>query len=263
MQFKIGDRPVGYDSPPYIIAEACNNFNGDINVAYELCDAAKEAGVDAIKFQMRLRPDRLDPVDHFVIRKYCQTIGLTWLCSAFSTEGFAIVEEAGVPAHKIPSGEATNDRLIEEVGKYKRPIIASTGMCTLMEVVHLENSLYMTHCPHAVLQCTSIYPTPYDKVRLNVLTSLLKTQPVIGLSDHTPTIWTAVGAVALGARIIEKHLTLNPHAEGPDHASSITPNQFVELIEGCHAVWEARGKHKEMFEEEDEKAKIHKFGIRP
>lgn len=265
MSFKIGDREVGYDHPPYIIADACNNFNGDINAAYDLCEQAKDVGCDAIKFQMRIRPDRISPGAHAEIADYCRQIGITWLCSAFDSKGFSYVEGIGVPAHKIPSGEVTNRDLVKEVCEMNRPVIASVGMCSEMETWDVERVLNLNATAYAILQCTSIYPTPYDKVRLGFVDSLrgCLSTTTVGLSDHTPTIWTAIGAVALGACIIEKHITKNVNGEGPDHASSITPTRFHALVEGCNAVWQARGSRKEFFPEEMEKAKQHKWGVRP
>ena len=265
MSFKIGDRNIGFDYPPYIIADACNNFNNDVEAAKDLCDQAKAVGVDAIKFQMRLQRDRLSPAQHAEVAKYCDEIEITWLCSAFDEEGFRFVNAIGVPVNKIPSGQMTNHALIETVCEYERPLIISTGMSDWLDIRKLESAMRRMHTkvPYSVLQCTSIYPCPYNKVDLYVLKSLrgLYWSNVIpiGLSDHTPTIWTSIGAVALGARIIEKHITKNVRAEGPDHAASITPTRFAQLVEGCRAVFEARGTTKTFHDEEREKAKVHRW----
>jgi N-acetylneuraminate synthase len=268
MQFTIGDRIVGYDHPPYIIAEACNNFNNDVAAALDLCNQAKDVGCDAIKFQMRLQKDRLRPWEHADIANHCREIGIQWLCSAFDEKGFANVEAIGVPAHKIPSGEFTNHDLIRKVIGYDKPMMLSTGMCEWTDVRETSGVMWRVgrHIPYALLQCTSIYPCPYERVQLQQIGALMALQGgshlPVGLSDHTPTIWTAIGAVALGARIIEKHITKNVRAKGPDHACSLTPTRFAQLVEGCRAVWEARGSNKEIFPEELEKAKQHKYGMR-
>lgn len=262
MTFSIGNTLIGAEHPPYIIAEACNNFNGDIDRAKMLCLAAKGAGASAVKFQMRLQPDRLTPNEHADICMYCWHLGIDWLCSAFDAGGFDIVNELKVPAHKIPSGELTNLELIDRVLCYGKPLLISTGMGSWMDVARTRG-LVMSH-DHAFLQCTSIYPTPYERVNLGMLPYLKFTaDSVYGLSCHTPTIYTAIGAVAIGARIIEKHITLDVMADGPDHASSLEPDAFEEMMIGCNAVWRARGTEKIVFEEELDKAKQHKFGVRP
>jgi N-acetylneuraminate synthase len=266
--FTIDDRIIDDDHAPFIIADACNNFNNDITVALELCDAAKMADVDAIKFQMRLQPDRLAPDQHAVIAEYCKKIDLTWLCSAFSEEGFAHVTNIGVPVHKIPSGQMSNHDLIRKVCTYGgRPLIVSLGMSEWAEIRALNRLLDDEKIPYALMQCTSIYPCPYEEVQLDVIRALQENlgapayvSAPVGLSDHTPTIWTAIGAVALGARIIEKHITFDTADEGPDHASSLQPEDFAVMVEGCRAVWEARGTHKRIAPREIPKAAIHKFG---
>jgi sialic acid synthase SpsE len=262
MTFSINGFYLGADHPPYIIAEACNNFNGDASLARHLCSAAQKAGANAVKFQMRLQPDRLTPDEHEEIAQFCWGIGMDWLCSAFDEEGFAIVNDIGVPAHKIPSGELTNLELIRKVMQYGKPLLISTGMSEWMDVARARGQV-MGH-PHAFLQCTSIYPTPYHRVNLGMLQYLkFDSESVYGLSCHTDTPWTAIAAVGMGARIIEKHITFDTRSEGPDHASSLTPDVFQDMVDACHAVYQARGYAKKVFPEEEEKAAQHKFGLRP
>lgn len=252
---KIGNRDIGPDHPPYIIAECCNNFNGDFELAKRMVDAADRCNVDAVKFQLRMRPGRLSVRQHIAIKDYCDSIGMTWLCTAFDSDGVDILDNLGVPALKIGSAEVVDEDFVSYVFSVaeNKPVMMSLGAATLDVLNYTE--------PNAIpLQCTSSYPTPYDKVDLRVLEDLSRRFECYGLSCHTPTIWTSIGAVALGASVIEKHFTLDRSQPGPDQSSSLLPHEMEELVLACHAVWKARGGQKTIYPEELEKMKAFRGG---
>jgi N-acetylneuraminate synthase len=157
-----------------------------------------------------------------------------------------------VPAFKIGSGECNNLPLLEHIAKMGKPMILSTGMNDLESVKRSVAAIRKFDTPLAVMHCTSMYPTPYDKVRLGGVAELIREFPEspIGLSDHSLGIWTCLGAVALGASILEKHFTVSRDWPGPDTPISIEPNELRDLIVGSEAVWQARGGGKTILAEE-------------
>lgn len=253
---KIGDRLIGPEHPPYIIAECCNNFNNDFKAAKRMIAVADRCGVDAVKFQLRSRPDRLSVREHIALKDYCEEVGITWLCTGFDKYDVDVLASLDVPAFKIGSAEVVDDDFVSYVFSVaeNKPVMMSLGAATL-EVLNYAQ-------PNAIpLQCTSIYPTPYDKVDLCVLSDLWRRFDCYGLSCHTPTIWTAIGAVALGASVIEKHFTLDRTQPGPDQTSSLLPVEMVELVLASHAVWKARGGAKKIYPEELEKMKAFRGAV--
>ena len=253
--------PIGEDVPPYIIAECCNNFNADMGQAFKLIEQAKLAGCNAVKFQMRLQPDRISPEQHKRLQDFCIEIGITYLCTAFDIEGADILNSMEVPAIKIGSGNMTNTILVEHVMEFGIPVIISTGMSSDEEIGdHIPIAEFPNDDNIIVMQSTSIYPCPYERVNLGFLQDLDLFCDYYGLSDHTPTIYTSIAAIALGAQVIEKHFTLNKNQPGPDQSSSLDYGEMKQLVEGCHAVWQVRGSEKKLFDEEIEKAKLYKFG---
>lgn len=247
---KIGNRSIGPDHPPYIIAELCNNFNGDYARAKYMVYAAKAAGVDAVKFQLRFLPGRLTPEEHASMASFCRATDITWLCTAYDQRGLDVLREIDPPAYKIGSAEVVNEAFVKAVFDQVngKPVLVSIGAATLDVLNYLP-------CNAILMQCTSIYPTPYDKVNLGVLHRIRHYRTYCGLSCHTPTIWTSIGAVALGASVIEKHFTLDRIQPGPDQSSSITPDEMAELVQASKAVWQARGTEKTVYPEELEKMK--------
>ena len=157
-----------------------------------------------------------------------------------------------VPAFKIGSGECNNVPLLEHVAKLGRPMILSTGMNDLGSVERSVNAIRKYNVPLALMHCTSMYPTPYAKVRLGAIDDLAARFPgmPIGLSDHSMGIWTCLGAVALGACILEKHFTISRTWPGPDTGISIEPDELRDMIVGSRAIWEARGGKKTILPEE-------------
>ena len=180
-------------------------------------------------------------------------MGILYLCTPFSRVGADILEELGVAAYKTGSGELTNLPLIEHIARKGKPMIVSTGMCTIEEVGETVALLKKLNTPFALTHCVSAYPTPYDRVNLGMIGKYRELFSVpVGLSDHSRGIYTAIGAVALGACVVEKHFTLDRQQPGPDHPVSIEPDELRELVTGVDAVFRARGADREIFPEEQE-----------
>jgi N-acetylneuraminate synthase len=172
------------------------------------------------------------------LKKYTEDLGMLYLSTPFSRAAADRLQRMGVKAFKIGSGECNNYPLIRHINGFGRPIILSTGMNTWESIKKATDLLSV---PYAILHCTSMYPTPYQDVRLNTLLSMRKRYPriPIGLSDHSLCIWTSLAAVSLGARIVEKHFTLNRDWPGPDNKISITPPELKALIVGANAIRQA------------------------
>lgn len=273
----INGRPVGEDHPPYVIAEACINHEGDIRIAREMVFHARAAGCDAIKFQMHVLDDEmlreapqsanfeeplfdalertnLSVAAHQELQRLCSDIGIDYLCTPFSKASADLLErDLHVEAYKVGSGECTNHPLQRHIAAKGKAMIVSTGMTELSEVDDTVNVLRKAGASFALTHCVSAYPCPYERVNLGVIPMYRERYGVpIGLSDHSIGIYTAIGAVALGACIIEKHFSLDRTAPGPDHKSSVEPDELCELVKGCRAVWQARGSTREIFPEERE-----------
>lgn len=272
----IGNREVGPGCKPYIVAEAAVNHQGDYATAERMVYIAHAMGADAIKFQIHVLEnemlrdapqsenfaeplyDTLDKTnlavdEHRRLKQLCETIGITYLCTPFSRVGADILEELGVVAFKMGSGELTNLPLQEHVAKKGRPMIVSTGMCTIDEVAETVEVVCGFGIPFMLTHCVSAYPTPYNRVNLGMIRKYVDKFGVpVGLSDHSRGIYTALGAVALGACLIEKHFTLDKLQKGPDHPVSIEPDELAELVKGADAVYQALGDERRIFEEEEE-----------
>lgn len=273
----LGGREVGGDNPPYIIAEACINHEGDIAIAREMVHVARGMGCDAIKFQLHVLDDEMlretpqsdnfaDPLydtldrtnltvdEHLELKALCAEIGIDYMCTPFSKASADILEtEIDIPFFKTGSGELTNLPFQRHVARKGRPMIVSTGMAELSEIQETVEAVTGEGAPLVLTHCVSAYPCPYSRVNLGNIPRYRDLFNVpVGLSDHSRGIYTSLGAIALGAAVIEKHFTLDKMAEGPDHASSIEPYELGELVKGCRAVWEARGAEREIFPEERE-----------
>lgn len=260
MRKKLGREEVN----TYIIAEAGVNHNGNIDTAFKLCDAAKEAGADAIKFQTwktdliitkNVRQAEYQQVNTGVeesqydmlkrlelsydefreIKKYCDEIGITFCSTADETESLDFLVDLGIPFIKIGSGEIGNMPYLRHAGGKKLPIILSTGMSTFEDIDISMNALLEGGATDiTLLHCTTSYPCEMKDVNLLSMRSLSKRYCVnVGYSDHTIGCEVAVAAVALGAKILEKHFTLDKNMVGPDHRASA---DFVEFSEYVRAV---------------------------
>ncbi|MBN1517178.1 N-acetylneuraminate synthase [Candidatus Sumerlaeota bacterium] len=256
----------------FIIAEAGVNHNGDVETAKRLVDAAKKAGADAVKFQTfqseklvnksakqaeyqaantgkaesqydMLKRLEFSEAAHREILAYCSQCAITFMSTPFHAEAADFLDELGVPAFKLGSGEVTNLPFLAHVARKGRPIMLSTGMANLGEVEDAVRTIEQNGNPQlALLHCVSNYPANPADANLRAMETLTRAfgRPV-GYSDHVPSNAVAFAAVALGARIIEKHLTLDRNMPGPDHQASLEPAQFAELTAGVRQVESALG----------------------
>lgn len=237
--------------PCYIIAEAGVNHDGCPVKGAKLIEAAKKAGADAVKFQM-FRADELSvagahrdmlkklellPDDYVQFAGWAKHYGIDFLCSPFDIESARFLKELGVPALKIGSGELTNLPFLTAVSALNLPMIASTGMATFQEVV--QANVAMGQDARVIfMHCVSVYPAPIAGYNLNAMGKL---SFLPALSDHTMGDTLAIAAVAMGARIIEKHITLCYEDEGPDHAASMEPYEFGQMVRKIRDVESAMG----------------------
>ena len=272
----IQNRLVGPDYPPLVIPEIGINHEGELDKAMAMIDSVIESGAEIVKFQTHITdkemiPTNMKPGDisdetlwdiikrcelteqeEISIQNYCIQKGLIYLSTPFSREAADRLEKMNVPAYKIGSGECNNYPLIHHIASKKKPIILSTGMNSIDSIRIASNIIESYKCPLAILHCTSMYPTPYKDVRLGAIKDLQDNflSTPIGLSDHSMGIATSLGAVALGASILEKHFTLSRSWPGPDTGISIEPYELKNLIIDSKNIWEARGGEKTILEEE-------------
>jgi N-acetylneuraminate synthase len=276
IDFRIGDRRIGPDFRPFVIAEVGINHEGDIDKALQMVDAAADAGAECIKFQCHITDKEMIPTDmkpgdisderlwdiikrceltadeEREVQKYCLEKGLVYFSTPFSREAADRLADMGVPVFKVGSGECSNLPLLDHIARLGKPMILSTGMNDINSISRSVEVILKHGVPLALMHCTSMYPTPYDNVRLGAVTDLRERFPdlPIGLSDHSLGIWTCLGAVALGACILEKHFTLNRSWPGPDVPISIEPRELTDMITGADAIWQARGGSKTILPEE-------------
>lgn len=270
-RLKIGNREVGGGAPCFVIAEAGVNHNGELGTALRLVDAAADAGADAVKFQtfnadhlviasapkaayqsarvgsatsqhQMLRALELSDADHRALQQRCGERGIMFLSTPFDEAAADLLEQLGVAAYKISSGELTNVLLLDHVARKRRPIVLSTGMADLDEVAAAVSRLRQHGAPLALLQCTTAYPADPASVNLRAMQTMADEFEVpVGLSDHTPGIAVAIAAAALGAAVVEKHLTLDRSMAGPDHQASLEPAEFRAMVIGIRDAQAALG----------------------
>lgn len=258
-KFSVGNKVVGMNQPTLIIAEAGVNHNGDVKIAKKLCDAAKNAGADIVKFQtwktdQLMTPDvktakyqkkttneisqyemakklELSFDDFHVLSDYCKKIDIIFLTTPEDKESVDFVDSLGTYAFKVGSDDLDNLPLIKHIAKKNKPIIISTGMSTIQEVVNTFEFIKNINRKIAFLHCTSNYPADLSNVNLNALVTMKHKLPtILGYSDHTTKTWVPLIAISLGAMIIEKHITLDKTFVGPDHRSSLDKNEFTEMV---------------------------------
>jgi len=258
----------------FIIAEAGVNHNGSIDIAYKLIDEAKKAGADAIKFQTfktenlttkdnkmaeyqitntskletqleMLKRLELSFDDFLKLKIYCDKINIEFLSSPFDIESARFLYKIGLKKFKIASGEITNIILLREIGSYKKDVIISTGMCYIAEVENALNILIENGTEKqniCILHCNTEYPTRFEDVNLLAMTTLENTFKVdVGYSDHTEGMEVPLAAVALGAKVIEKHFTLDRSMEGPDHKASMEPEEFRKMVSSIRNIEKCLG----------------------
>jgi N,N'-diacetyllegionaminate synthase len=261
---RVGWREVGPNSPVLVVAEIGNNHDGSVHLAERLIDAAAEAGVDAVKFQTHIAEAEMLPStptpphfdepryaftqrmelsldDHRRLQAHAAEREVIFFSSPFSVPAVDLLEEIDVPAYKIASGEVTNPPLLDAVAATGKPVFLSTGMAGLQEIERAMEH-FAGRAPLVLMQCTSAYPCPPERVDLRAMVELGRRFDVpVGLSDHTPDIYTSVAAVALGAVSVEKHFTLSKRLYGPDHHASLEPDELRRLVEGVRQVSAALG----------------------
>lgn len=270
---------------PKIIAEAGINHDGDLKKAKELVAAAAEAKADYIKFQTHFPDDemlktqatadyigdslynildktKLSKEEHYILKEYADSYGITFISTPFSREAADFLFEMGVPMFKIGSGEMTNLPLIRHIAQKNLPMLISTGMSVMDEISETYNFVRKINPKITLMHCTSTYPTKYEDVNLGVIPILKEKFGVsVGLSDHSPGIYTALAAVVFGVSIIEKHFTIDKNWPGPDQKASIVPDELRELVHGVKAIALALGDKKGVSEEEKEVQKIARESV--
>jgi N,N'-diacetyllegionaminate synthase len=256
----------------FIIAEAGVNHNGDIALARQLVDEAKEAGVNAVKFQTFVAEQLITKTapkaayqkittenqesqyemikylelsfDEFTaLKEYCDHSGIMFLSTPFDMESIEYLESIEIPLYKIPSGEITNLPYLIKIAETRKPVIMSTGMSTLEEIGDAVSVLKQHGTKELVLlHCNTEYPTPFEDVNLNAMITMKEAfQTQVGYSDHTLGIEASIAAVALGAKVIEKHFTLDKNMNGPDHKASLCPDELKLLVQSIRNIEAALG----------------------
>ncbi len=260
IRIKLGSRYVGRDEPVFVIAEIGINHNGDMALARQLVDAAAQAGVDCVKFQMRdldslyvtqdggdarlnlstqysldlLAKVQLSPDELFTLFDYAKERGLFPMCTPFDVASVSRLRQYGMDVYKIGSPDLTNHDLIRALVATHKPLIVSTGMAEQREIVEANRLLRKMGAKYILMHCNSTYPAPFQDVQLQLMSHLGTS--LYGYSGHERGIHIAIAAVARGAKIIEKHITLDRDAEGTDHKASLLPAEFREMVEGIRQV---------------------------
>jgi N,N'-diacetyllegionaminate synthase len=268
MDISINGRLVGPKHPVFIIAEGCDNHLGNMQVARDMAREAKLAGADAIKFQHHLPDEEMLPdapmsdnfeeplydflkkyaltlEQHYELKRYCDEIGILYMCTPFSWKAAQEIESL-VPAFKIGSGEMTDIPTLARISGFGKPMIVSTGMSTFDEIDRTYQALVKRNTPLILMNCVSEYPPVYEDLNLGVIGEMIKRFPeaLIGHSDHTPDLYTCFAAVALGARVLEKHVILDKRQPGPDQSVSIEFDELARLVEGTRKIEVGLGTQK-------------------
>ena len=268
MKVKIGDRYIGEEEPCFIIAEAGVNHNGDINLAKKLIDVAKDAGADTVKFQTfkterflsknivvpkhvksteslfdTIRKLELSEEGHYELSKYCKRKGIIFMSTPMDNNSVDLLDNIGVPVFKVASSDLDNLPLLDYIAKKEKPIILSTGMGTIGEVGEAVEVIKSNgNDDIIILHCVSTYPPRVEDVNLRAINTLRDAFKLpVGYSDHTIGINIPLAAVVIGAKVIEKHLTLDKKMEGPDHAVSADPADLKNLIAGIREIEKSFG----------------------
>ncbi len=292
LDFKIGMKQISDNSPAFIIAEAGINHNGDLQLAKQLINKASEAGVDAVKFQTFIAEEvvtndartatyqkditgtekQIDLIKTFELPLevfeelsiYTTKKGLIFLSTPFDLHSVDFLAKIAVPAFKIPSGEIINPLILKKVSKYQIPIILSTGMATLGEIEGALRYIRQNNETRVILlHCVTSYPTPIHQANLRMIQTLKTTfKTIVGYSDHTLGITAPLVAVTLGAKVIEKHFTLDRNLEGPDHKASLEPAELKNMVNEIRNVEAALGSGMKIpMANEEEVAKIARRSI--
>ena len=270
-EFFIGNQKISQSDPVYIIAEAGVNHNGRMDIARELIDLAVDAKASAVKFQTfkadhlilqnvekanyqkvttdkkktqyeMLKELEVSYEQNIELKNYCLDKGIAFISTPFDEQSLVELELLGVNAYKIASTDLTNYSFIREVAKKSKPTFISTGMSYLSEVVNAVKAFKQVHNELILMQCTGNYPTKSKDVNLAVLSEYKKYfDCIIGYSDHTEGVGASPYAVSAGAKVIEKHFTLDKKMSGPDHRASLSPNELRQLVEEIRLVEDYMG----------------------
>ncbi|SFS35464.1 N-acetylneuraminate synthase family protein [Lutibacter maritimus] len=274
---QIGKRKIGLDFPPLVIAEIGINHEGSLQTAFEMVDAAARAGVEVIKHQTHIVEDEmsgaakkvipgnatisiydimkrcaLNESDEIKLKKYVESKGMLFISTPFSRAAADRLQKMEVVAYKIGSGECNNYPLLEHIAQFGKPVILSTGMNTIASIQKAVEIFDRNNIPLALMHTTNLYPTPAHLVRLGAMREMHNAFPtkVFGLSDHTLNNNACLGAVALGASILERHFTDTMQRTGPDIVCSMDETTTKELIIGSNEIWQMRGGVKAPAKEE-------------
>ncbi|MFQ5913466.1 MAG: N-acetylneuraminate synthase family protein [Nitrospinota bacterium] len=267
---QIGDRWVGDGEPCFVIAEAGINHNGNLEMAKRLVDASLEAGADAVKFQKRrlgqvyqeellkdlskgeqslqyvvsiLQEFELSDSDFVEIAEYCQNRGITFLCTPWDKDSADFLDSLCVPAFKVASADMVNFDLLEHLAGKGKPLLVSTGMSREVEIRKTIDFLKGLRAEFLLLHCNSTYPPPLEDINLRFMEKLRQWSGVpVGYSGHETTLAPCAAAVALGACVIERHITLDRRLRGPDHAASLVPEEFRRQVQDILDVQAAMGQ---------------------
>lgn len=276
-EFKIGNRKVGYMYDPLVVAEIGINHEGSLKTAFEMVDAAISAGAEVIKHQTHVVEDEmsddaksvipgnakesiyeimdrcaLSEQDETKLKEYVESKGAIFISTPFSRAAALRLEKMGVVAYKIGSGECNNYPLVELIASFKKPVILSTGMNDIESIAKSVNIFRKHKVPFCLLHCTNVYPTPDELIRLGGVEQLQEEFPdaVVGLSDHSIDNLACLGAVAVGASVLERHFTDRLDRSGPDIECSMDPSQCADLIVQSRRMKNMRGGSKGAVEEE-------------
>lgn len=274
---EIAGRKIGQNYPPLVIAEIGINHEGSLIVAKEMVDAAARAGVEVVKHQTHIVEDEmsgsakkvipgnanvsiyeimercaLNENDEIELKRYVEEKGMIFISTPFSREAANRLKKMDVVAYKIGSGECNNYPLLEHIAAFEKPVILSTGMNTIESVGKALDIFNRKNIPVAILHTTNLYPTPFHLVRYGAMMEMHNSFPknVFGLSDHTLNNNACLGAVALGASILERHFTDHMMRTGPDIVCSMDESTCKNLIISSNEIWQMRGGKKEPTKEE-------------
>ncbi|MFE3846697.1 N-acetylneuraminate synthase family protein [Flavobacterium sp. LB3P45] len=274
---EIAGRKIGLDFPPLVIAEIGINHEGSLHVAKEMVDAAHRAGVEVVKHQTHIVEDEmcgaakkvipgnsdvsiyeimercaLNETDELALKNYVESKGMIFISTPFSRAAANRLQKFDVPAYKVGSGECNNYPLLEHIASFGKPVILSTGMNTIESITKAVAIFDKHNVPIALLHTTNLYPTPIHLVRFGAMMEMHNAFPekVFGLSDHTLNNNACLGAVALGASILERHFTDTMQRSGPDIVCSMDEKACAELIVSSNEIWQMRGGTKKPAKEE-------------
>ena len=264
--FLIDSKPVGAGNPPFIIGEVAQAHDGSLGMAHAFIDAIAKAGADAVKFQTHIAAAESSALEPFRVRfsqqdatryaywkrmeftpeqwaglaQHARDCHLIFLSSPFSNEAVDLLENIGMPAWKIASGEVSNPLLLRRIVRTGRPVLLSTGISPIAEIDRAVAIIQEHGLPLAVMQCASRYPTRPEDVGLNLLRAFRERYGTpVGLSDHSGQIYPGLAAVTLGASLVEAHVTLSRDSFGPDVPVSLTPAELRQLVEGARFIYES------------------------